>query len=72
MTDASVGPLSAEELHIREAADQAYRILEGEEARPRPNSRALFLQTLRAVTRETPLTALAIAFLIGATLSRRG
>jgi hypothetical protein len=70
MTDLSVGPLSAEEAHIREAADQAYRVLEGEEPRP-PSSRALFMQTLRTVTRESPLTALAVAFCLGAALSRR-
>ena len=70
MTDAGVGPLSAEEKHIREAADQAYRVLEGEEPL-RPNSRALFLETMRAVTREAPLAALAVAFLLGATLGRR-
>jgi hypothetical protein len=71
MTDADVGPLSAEEARIREAADQAYSILEGEEAL-RPNSRALLIQTVRTVTREAPLTALAVAFLLGAMLSRRG
>ena len=70
MTDAGVGPLSAEEVHIREAADQAYRVLEGEEPRP-PSSRALLLETMRTVTREAPLTALAVAFLLGATLGRR-
>ena len=70
MTDVGVGPLSAEEAHIREAADQAYRVLEGEEPRPR-SSRDLLLETMRAVTRESPLTALAVAFLLGATLSRR-
>jgi len=71
MTDVGVGPLSAEEKHVREAADRAYGILRGEEP-PRPSSKALFLQTLRTVTREAPLTALAVAFLLGATLARRG
>ncbi len=70
MTDVGVGPLSAEEKHIRQAADQAYGILRGEE-RPAPSSRALFLETLRTVTRESPLTALAVAFFLGATLSQR-
>jgi hypothetical protein len=70
MTDVSVDPLSAKEAHIRDAADQAYRILEGEEPL-RPRSRALFLEALRTVTREQPLTALAVAFLLGATLTRR-
>jgi hypothetical protein len=70
MTDVSTGPLSTEEAHIREAADQAYSILRGEEPPP-PNSRALFLETMRTVTREAPLTALAVAFLLGASLGRR-
>ena len=70
MTDLSVGPLSAEEAHIREAADQAYRVLEGEEPR-RPSSSTLLLETMKAVTREAPLTALAVAFCLGAALSRR-
>ena len=70
MTDASIGPLSAEEARIREAADQAYSVLRGEEP-GRPNSRALFLETIRTVTREAPLTVLAVAFVLGATLGRR-
>lgn len=70
MTDVSAGPMSVEEKHIREAADQAYGILRGEEPQP-PSSTTLLLQTLRAVTREAPLTALAVAFCLGATLARR-
>ena len=71
MTDAGVGqPLSKEEVKIREAADQSYRELEGEltaEARPAEK----LLGALRARTREAPLQALAIAFILGVMASRR-
>ena len=71
MTDAGVGqPLSKDEVKIREAADQAYRELEGEltpEARPAEK----LLEALRARTREAPLQALAVAFILGVMASRR-
>jgi hypothetical protein len=71
MMDAGVGqPLSKDEVKIREAADQAYRELEGElmpEARPAEK----LLDALRARTREAPLQALAVAFILGVMASRR-
>lgn len=71
MIDAGVGqPLSTAEVKIRESADQAYRELEGElnpEARPAEK----LLDALRARTREAPLQALAIAFILGVMASRR-
>ncbi len=71
MTDAAVGqPLSKEEVKIREAADHAYRELEGEltpEARPLEK----LLDAMRARTREAPLQALAVAFILGGMASRR-
>ena len=71
MTDAGlVQPLAAEEMKIREAADQAYRDLEGElSPEPRPLDR--LLDALRARTREAPLKALAAAFIVGVMASRR-
>jgi hypothetical protein len=69
MTDVSVGPLSAEEARIQSAADEAYRVLDGEQ-RP-ADATARFLETLRARTREAPLQALAVAFLLGVMLRRR-
>ena len=70
MTDPGVGPLSADEVQIREAADQAYRELEGElPATARPGEK--LLQALRDRTREAPLQALAIAFILGAMAVRR-
>ncbi|SDO83104.1 hypothetical protein SAMN05444050_5121 [Afipia sp. GAS231] len=71
MTDARVGqPLSTEEVKIREAADQNYRELEGELI---PGARPLdkLLDALRARTREAPLQALAVAFILGAMAVRR-
>lgn len=71
MTDAGVGqPLAKEEIKIREAADQAYRELEGElipEGRPLEK----LFDALRARTREAPLQALAVAFILGVMASRR-
>jgi hypothetical protein len=72
MSDTSVGPMSAEETNIREAADQAYRILEGEEPTPLPPASGdRLLKLLRNATRETPLQALAIAFILGAMFAWR-
>jgi hypothetical protein len=70
MTDISVGPMSAQETHVREAADQAYRILEGEKLAPRPSGDR-WLKLLSNATREAPLRALAIAFILGAMFARR-
>lgn len=69
MTDVSVGPLSAEEARVQTAADEAYRVLEGEE--PTPSATTQLLDMLRARTREAPLQALAVAFLLGVMLKRR-
>jgi len=69
MTDPAVGPMS-EETRLRQAADQAYRIGEGEQpAIAGSGSRLLAL--LSNATREAPLQALAIAFILGAMLARR-
>ena len=70
MTDVSVGPLSAEEARIQSAADEAYRVLERDEPAP-ADATTRFLETLRARTREAPLQALAVAFLLGVMLRRR-
>ncbi len=70
MTDASVGPLSAEEARIQSAADAAYRVLEHDEPAPADATTRL-LAALRARTREAPLQALAVAFLLGVMLRRR-
>jgi hypothetical protein len=60
MTDASIGPLSAEEAHIRSAADEAYRVLRGEESVPIGTAGRIF-SLLRRATRRSPLHALASA-----------
>jgi hypothetical protein len=76
MTDVSVGPLSAEEARVREAAGQAYRVLEGEEPSPLASRSPVasgdrLLKLLTDATREAPLQALTIAFILGAVLARR-
>jgi hypothetical protein len=71
--DAGIGagqPFSAEKVQIREAADQAYRELEGELLPESPPANQLF-NLLRRRTREAPLQALAIAFILGVMASRR-
>jgi hypothetical protein len=70
MTDAGIGPMSAEETRVREAADKAYRALEGEEPPPVVSGDRL-LKLLKDATREAPLRALAIAFILGAVFARR-
>jgi hypothetical protein len=70
MTDAGVGPLSAEEVKIREAADQAYRVLNGEET-PAGRPADQLLHVLRMRAREAPLQSLAIAFILGVMVARR-
>jgi hypothetical protein len=70
MTDVSVGPLSAEEARIQGAADEAYRVLDGEAPAP-ASATAQLIDVVRARTREAPLQALAVAFLLGVMLMRR-
>jgi hypothetical protein len=69
MLDVSAGPLSAEEARIQNAADEAYRVL-GRDT-PAPSATTQLLDLLRARTREAPLQALAVAFLLGVMLKRR-
>jgi hypothetical protein len=71
MTDAGIGqPMAAEEVKIRQAADQSYRELEGELS---PQARPIdkLLDAVRTRTREAPLQALAVAFILGAMAVRR-
>lgn len=66
MTDVGIGqPLSTEEVKIREAADEGYRELEGE-LTPETRPFEKLLDAVRARTREAPLQALAVAFVLGA------
>ena len=71
MTDAGIGqPMAAEEVKIRQAADQSYRELEGElSSQARPFDK--LLDAVRSRTREAPLQALAVAFILGAMAVRR-
>ena len=70
MAEVGGGSVSAEEARIRAAADQAYRVL-GTGDRLPPQAEDPLLQALRLKTRESPLRALAIAFLIGVYVARR-
>jgi hypothetical protein len=69
MTDLNVGPLSAEEARIRNAADQAYRVLLGEDSPAGAQDRIFDL--LRDATRRAPFRALAIAFVAGVIVARQ-
>lgn len=70
MTNVDIGqPLSKEEVRVREAADQSYRGLKDEFSTARPADK--LLDAVRLRTREAPLQALAIAFILGAMLVRR-
>ncbi len=71
MANVDIGqPLSKEEVRVREAADQSYRGLkDGLPSTARPADK--LLEALRLRTREAPLQALAIAFILGAMLVRR-
>jgi len=70
MNYASVDPLSAKEARIQTAANEAYRVLEGQESAP-TNPRERLLDILRNATREAPLHALALAFIFGVMAARR-
>ena len=64
MTDVSSGVLSPEDARIQQAADNAVRVLNGEQAKFASAKRRL-ADALRIVTREAPLHSLVIAFLLG-------
>ena len=61
--------LTEQDLRIEQAADQAERILAGEDVRPHLG--AAVAQALRQVTMAAPLRSLAIAFLLGVLAARR-
>ena len=66
-----VGLSPPEEARVQHAADEAFRVLTGGEAPPLPRRHMRVAQVLRDVTREAPLHALAIAFLLGVLVARR-
>jgi hypothetical protein len=69
MTDVGLSP--PEEARVQHAADEAFRVLTGDEAPPLPRRRMRAAEVLRDVTREAPLHALAVAFLLGVLIARR-
>lgn len=69
MTEVGLSP--PEEARVQQAADEAYRVLTGDEAPPLPRRRMRVAQVLRDATRDAPLHALAVAFLLGVLVARR-
>ena len=65
-----VGLNSAEEARVQQAADEAFRVLTGDEHEP-PSRGIRLAETLRQVTLEAPLHSLAVAFLLGVLIARR-
>ena len=61
--------LSAEDVRIEQAADQACRVLNGEDEVSRIGKG--LSQSLREATLQAPLHSLAIAFLLGVLVARR-
>jgi hypothetical protein len=68
MTEIGLSP--PEEARVQQAADEAFRVLTGEEAPPL-RRRSRVGQMIREATREAPLHALAVAFLLGVLVARR-
>lgn len=68
MTEAGLSP--PEEARVQHAADEAFRVLTGNETPP-PRQRVRVAEVLRDVTRDAPLHALAVAFLLGVLFARR-
>jgi hypothetical protein len=65
-----LGLSSTEEARVQQAADEAFRVLTGDEDElPRRGIR--WSETLRRVTTEAPLHSLAVAFLLGVLIARR-
>jgi hypothetical protein len=56
---------------VQHAADEAYRVLTGDEAQPLPRRRLSVSQVIRDATLDAPLHALAVAFLLGVLVARR-
>jgi len=71
MTNVDVGqPLSKDEMLARAAADRAYRGANDDlPSTARPSEK--LLEAVRLRTREAPLQALAVAFILGVMLARR-
>jgi hypothetical protein len=69
MTEVGLSP--PEEARVQHAADEAFRVLTGNEVPLAPRPRMRVSQVLRDVTREAPLHALAVAFLLGVLVARR-
>jgi hypothetical protein len=69
MTEVGLSP--PEEARVQHAADEAFRVLTGSEVPLAPRPRMRVSQVLRDVTREAPLHALAVAFLLGVLVARR-
>jgi len=65
-----VGLSSTEEARVQQAADEAFRVLTGNEDELPPR-RTRFSESLRRATLEAPLHSLAVAFLLGVLLARR-
>jgi hypothetical protein len=65
-----VGLSASEEARVQHAADEAFRVLTGDESDAWP-IRARMVDTLRKVTIEAPLHSLAVAFLLGLLIARR-
>ena len=70
MVDVSSGPLAPEDYRIQQAADEAMRVLNGEEDKFKSGTRR-FAHALREATREAPLHSLVVAFLLGVLVARR-
>jgi hypothetical protein len=68
MTDVDLNP--SEEAHVQQAADEAFRVLAGDDDPPSVR-RLRFSQALREATLVAPLHALAVAFLLGVLVARR-
>lgn len=68
MTEVGLSP--PEEARVQQAADEAFRVLTGNEVPP-PRRGSRIVQVLREATRDAPLHALAVAFLLGVLFARR-
>ena len=68
MTETGLSP--PEEARVQHAADEAFRVLTGNEVPP-PRRQSRVAEVLREATRDAPLHALAVAFLLGVLVARR-